>query len=53
MSDEISKEEKTQEPTTDVEDRQPGEKEGLNEVPDSHQQTDNPESDHNDQTKAL
>ena len=53
MSDEISKEEKTQEPTTDVEDRQPGEKEGLNEVPDSHQQTDNPESDINDQIKAL
>ena len=53
MSDEISKEEKTQEPTTDVEDRQPGKKEDRAEVPDSHQQTDNPESDINDQIKAL
>ena len=54
MSDEISKkEEKTQESTADVEDYQSGKKEDRAEVPDSHQQTDNPESDINDQIKAL
>ena len=54
MSDEISKVGEAQESTNDVlKDRQPGNKEDRAEVQDSHQQTDHPEFDVNDQIEAL